>query len=180
MIGLLRRPRRGVAPIVTKRLHLVPMTVALLDAEAHDDWRLGEALKAQLAPDWPPEHWDTAVRAHIVAQLTAKPETSGWYRYMLMIGMEKPLLVGCIGAFPCAAGDVELGYSVVNAHQRRGMATEAALGLIGWLFEQPSVHSVSAQAYETSPASVKVMQRCDMRFVGAGDEPGTVRYRRWR
>jgi [ribosomal protein S5]-alanine N-acetyltransferase len=180
MIGVLRRPRRGIQPIVTRRLHLVPMTVALLDAEAHDNWRLGEALNAQLAADWPPEHWEPPVRAHIVAQLTAKPETSGWHRYMLLSGGVKPVLVGCLGAFPCSAGDVELGYSVANSHQKRGFATEAALGLMEWLFEQPAVHSVSAQAYQTSPASVKVMERCGMRFVGAGDEAGTVRYRRWR
>lgn len=179
MIGLLRRPRAAVKPLVTARLHLVPITPSTLNAESHDDWQLGEALKARLAPDWPPEHWEEPVRAHILAQLQAQPETVGWHRYMLLSGAV-PLLVGCLGAFPCAAGDVELGYSVVNSYQRRGLATEAAETLITWLLEQAVVHSVSAQAYETAPASVKVMQRCGMRFVGQGDEPGTVRYRRWR
>lgn len=179
MIGLLRRSRRGVAPLITRRLQLVAITSALVNAEAHDDWHLGEALRARLAPDWPPEHWEPAVRAHILAQLTSQPETVGWHRYMLL-AEDKPVLVGCIGAFPCAAGDVELGYSVVNSHQRRGYATEAAGGLIAWLLEQPAVHSVSAQAYENAPASVKVMQRCGMHFVGQGDGSGTVKYRRWK
>jgi [ribosomal protein S5]-alanine N-acetyltransferase len=179
VIGLLRRVRRGVEPILTRRLQLVAMTSALLNAEAHDDWHLREALRARLAPDWPPEHWEPPVRAHILAQLTTQPETVGWHRYMLLVE-SKPVLVGCVGAFPCAAGDVELGYSVATSFQRRGYATEAAGGLIAWLLQQPSVHSVSAQAYETSPASVTVMQRCGMRLVGAGDEAGTVRYRRWR
>src|SRR5579875_1689372 len=98
---------------------------------------------------------------------------------MVLLGTE-PLLVGCLGAFPCAAGDAELGYSVVGSWQRQGLATEAARALIGWLFEQGAVHSVSAQAYVTSPAAVKVMERCGMRFAGQGDEAGTVRYRRWR
>ena len=182
MIGLLKRPRqREMKPLETSRLQLVTMTAALLGAEAHDTWQLAEALRAKLTVDWPPVHWEAPVRAHIVAQLTAQPETVGWHRYMLLLGEgPKPLLVGCLGAFPCAAGDVELGYSVVDSYQRRGLATEAAQGLIGWLFGQAAVHSVSAQAYETSPASVKVMERCGMRFVGAGDSEGTVRYRRWR
>ena len=179
MIGLLRRPRRGVEPIATSRLRLVPMTVALLESEAQDTWQLGEALGGRVAADWPPEHWDSAVRAHIVAQLTAKPETIGWHRYILLAG-EPALLVGCLGAFPCASGDVELGYSVVESYQRRGLATEAAQGLTNWLLGQAAVHSVSAQTFTTMPASIKVMERCGMRFVGQGDEDGTVRYRRWR
>ncbi len=179
MIGLLRRPRRGVEPIATSRLRLVTVTVALLGAEAHDTWGLGEALGARPAVDWPPEHWDAAVRAHIVALLTAHPETVGWHRYLLLTG-DDVQLVGCIGAFPCAAGDVELGYSVVGSFQRRGLATEAAQGLTLWLLQQAAVHSVSAQTYTSTPGSIKVMERCGMRFVGQGDEAGTVRYRRWR
>ena len=179
MIGLLRRPRRGVEPIATARLRLVAMTVALLGAEAHDPWALGEALGTRLATDWPPEHWEDSVRAHIVAQLTAKPETVGWHRYMLLAG-SPALLVGSLGAFPCASGDVELGYSVVPSQQRRGLATEAAQGLTNWLLGQAAVHSVSAQTFANMPASIKVMERCGMRFVGPGDEEGTVRYRRWR
>ena len=180
MIRLLRRPKRGIGPLETQRLRLVAVTSALIEAEAHDAWNLSEALGAQLAPDWPPEHWEPAVRAHILAQLTAQPDTVGWHRYILLLGEVKPVLLGGLGAFPCAAGDVELGYSVVGSWQRRGIAAEAARGLIEWLFQQGAVHSVSAQAYETSPASVKVMERCGMRFVGHGDEAGTVRYRRWR
>ena len=179
MIGLLRRPRPGLKPLLTARLELVAMTAALLGSESQDPWDLGRALGARLTPDWPPDRWEAPVRAHILAQLTAQPQTVGWHRYMLLSG-DTRMLVGCLGAFPCAAGDVELGYSVVGSCQRRGFATEAAKGLIGWLLEQASVHSVSAQAYESSPASVKVMQRCGLRFVGGGEEAGTVRYRRWR
>ena len=179
MIGLLRRTRRSVGPLTTPRLELVAISSALMNAEAHDDWHLAQSLRAQLAPDWPPPLWEAPVRAHILAQITSYPETVGWHRYMLL-RERTPVLIGCLGAFPCAAGDVELGYSVVTSFQRQGLATEAAQALTEWLFQQPAVHSVSAQAYETAPASVKVMQRCGMRFVGQGDEAGTVKYRRWR
>jgi len=39
---------------------------------------------------------------------------------------------------------------------------------------------VSAQTYPSLPESIKVMERCGMEFVGVGDDPGTVRYRRMR
>lgn len=180
MISLLpRRSRRAIEPITTPRLRLVAISSALMNAESHDDWHLAQALHAERAPDWPPPLWDTPVRAHILAQLTSQPETVGWHRYILLQS-SVPVLVGCIGAFPCVAGDVELGYSMVVSHQRRGLTTEAAVGLIAWLFQQPAVHSVSAQAYQTSLASLRVMERCGMRFVGEGDEGGTVKYRCWR
>jgi RimJ/RimL family protein N-acetyltransferase len=42
------------------------------------------------------------------------------------------------------------------------------------------VQSVSAQAYPQVVESIKVMERCGMSFVGEGDDPGTLRYRRMR
>jgi RimJ/RimL family protein N-acetyltransferase len=51
---------------------------------------------------------------------------------------------------------------------------------VEWLLGLEGVRSVSAQAYLRVPESIKVMERCGMRLVGDGDEPGTVRYRRMR
>jgi RimJ/RimL family protein N-acetyltransferase len=52
--------------------------------------------------------------------------------------------------------------------------------LVEWLLGLEGVQSVSAQTYPSIPESVKVMERCGMTFVGDGDEPGTLRYRRMR
>ncbi len=183
MIAALRRrfspTEPTLAPIRTERLRLLTITPAMLEAETAGAVTLATALEAQVPADWPPEHWECNVWAHIGAQFAAQPETLGWHRYI--VSEQKPAaLLGCLGGFPCAAGDVELGYSVVNSAQRQGYGSEAAAGLIAWLLRRPEVHSVSAQAFETPRASVRVMQRCGMRFVGAGDQAGTVRYRRWR
>lgn len=89
-------------------------------------------------------------------------------------------LVGCTGAFPKDAGDVELGYSTLPSHQRRGYATEAVTALVNWLFTHKRVASVSAQTYPTLPESIKVMERCGLTPAGPGDEPTTIRYRRAR
>ena len=89
-------------------------------------------------------------------------------------------LVGAIGGFPRAQRDVEIGYSTLPAFQRRGYATASARTLVDWLLTQEGVESVSAQTYPRLAESIKVMERCGMSYVGEGDDPGTVRYRRMR
>lgn len=178
--GLLRRLGRGAEMLESARLRLVTITPEMLEAEALDEGQsLADALGASVPAGWPPPLWETAVWLHIAAQLQAQPETAGWHRYML--SLERPArLIGCLGGFPGARGDVELGYSVAANEQGKGFASEAANTLTAWLLRRPEVRSVSAQAFESSVASVRVMQRCGMVCVGAGDQAGTVRYRRWR
>jgi RimJ/RimL family protein N-acetyltransferase len=43
-----------------------------------------------------------------------------------------PTSVGTIS--PCNGGVVELGYSIFTGHRRKGYASEAVTGLIGWAF----------------------------------------------
>lgn len=177
--ALFRRWGLQAAPIRTARLRLVAITPEMLNAETTGKASLETLLQARAPDDWPPEHWESHVWAHILAQYRAQPATFGWHRYMLLD--ETPSrLVGCLGGFPCASGDVEIGYSVADSAQRRGYGSEAACALIEWLLRRPEVRSVSAQAFETAPGSIKIMQRCGMRCVGVGDQPETVRYRRWR
>jgi RimJ/RimL family protein N-acetyltransferase len=140
---------------------------------------LGRKLHAEIGKEWPPEHWEPHVRTHILTQFETHPESVGWHRYVLL-NRHAPVLVGCLGAFPCAAGDVEVGYSVVPSYQRQGIGTEAANAFIEWLLQQPTIRTVSAQTFETMPQSIKVMQRCGMKWIGQGDEAGMVKYRRWR
>lgn len=177
--GLFRRWGLQATPLRTERMQLVAITPAMLNAETVGPRALERELGSAVPKDWPPEHWEPQVWAHILAQFRAQPETFGWHRYMVS-REDRGEVVGCLGGFPCAHGDVELGYSVVDAQQRRGLGTEAVQALTAWLLRRPEVQSVSAQAFETVPGSIKVMQRCGMRPVGAGDQPGTVRYRRWR
>lgn len=176
--ALFRRWGMQSMPLCTARLKLIAITPEMLEAETLGRAALQNLLHAQVPTDWPAEYWEPDVWAHILAQYRAAPSTFGWHRYMLTEAQE-PRILGCLGGFPCAHGDVELGYSVVNSEQRRGYATEAAGALTTWLLQRPEVRSVSAQAFETAPASIKVMERCGMRFVGVGDQVGTVRYRRW-
>ena len=191
MIGLLQRgvgyglrARGMTAPdLRVGRLRLVAITQEMLAAEQDSDGaELGRILKAKLTQEWPPVDWDPHVYRIILKQYDEWPESFGWHRYVVLEGgLGRPkTLVGAIGGFPRARGDVEIGYSTLPGFQRRGYATAFATKMVEWLLTRDEVQSVSAQAYPRVTESIKVMERCGMSFVGDGDEPGAVRYRRLR
>jgi RimJ/RimL family protein N-acetyltransferase len=76
-------------------------------------------------------------------------------------------------------GVVEVGYSLVPAFQRQGYCTEAIRALIARAFTHASVQRVAAETLPHMRASLRVMEKCGMRYVGTGaEEEGmpTVRY----
>ncbi|MFP5232581.1 MAG: GNAT family N-acetyltransferase [Acidobacteriota bacterium] len=180
VLGLQARPGRK-ADLKAGGLRLVAITPEMLLAEQENDAaRLGSLLRARLTKEWPPVDWEPHLHRMIQKQYDELPESFGWHRYVVLDGgLGRPrTLVGAIGGFPRAYGDVEIGYSTLPAFQRRGYASAAARALVEWLLTQDGVRSVSAQAYLNVTESIKVMQRCGMSYAGQGDEAGTVRYRR--
>jgi len=174
--------RRGVADIRTARLQMAAITPSMLAAEKIADGSIGPLLRAKVTSQWPPEHWEPHVFDFILAQIESNAETTGWNRYVLLPDADggRRTLIGCVGGFVKPDGDVEIGYSTLPEFQRRGYGTEASMALVEWLLTREGIRSVSAQTFPRLPESIKVMERCGMRFVGDGDEEGTVRYRRFR
>jgi RimJ/RimL family protein N-acetyltransferase len=177
---MIRLLRRGIADLTTARLRLVAITPAMLKADEAADGSLAKVLGAEVTADWPPEHWEPHVYHFIRKQYEDEPRTRGWHRYMLLSKQRGWVLIGAVGAFPKLEGDAEIGYSTIPTYQRQGYGTEAARALVEWLLTQKDVKSVSAQTYPSLPESIKVMQRCGMTYVGAGEDEGTVRYQRVR
>lgn len=180
--GLQSRTAR-VVDLKAGGLRLVAITPEMLDAEhSSDAVELGWLLRAKVTREWPPVEWEPHVYRIIQKQYNERPESFGWHRYVVLDGGlgRARTLVGAVGGFPRAEGDVEIGYSTLPGFQRRGYATVSAQTLVEWLLTLDGVRSVSAQSYTRVPESIKVMERCGMSCVGQGDEPGTVRYRRER
>ena len=115
----------------TRRLRLVAMTEELLAADAAGSAALARSLRARVGAQWPPQHWEPHVIELIAAQLREHPETLGWNRYVLLEYGGKRELVGAIGGFPKAEGDVETGYSTLPEFQRRGLGTGRRAGAGG-------------------------------------------------
>ena len=137
---------RGHGPcrmIVTRRLTLVPASVALARAELHDRAAFADLLGAVVPEAWPPETVVDALPLFL-GWLEAAPDRVGWFGwYALLPRHAAPralVLVGGGGFLgPPQDGVVQMGYSVLPEFQRRGYATEMVRGLATWAFVQPDV-----------------------------------------
>ncbi len=110
-------------------------------------------------------------------ELADRPELAGWL-YWYWIHRDHRVLVGC-GGFkgePNEQGSVEVGYTVFPEFQRSGYASEATSGLIGWAFTDDRVRSVAAETYPELAASIRVMEKNGLTYMGGGNEPRVIRY----
>lgn len=110
----------------------------------------------------------------------ANPDTLGWWTY-LFVHVEDEVLIGQGGYKGEAdeAGTVEIGYAIVPAYRRRGLATEAARGLIDHAFAHAHVKRVDAHTLAERNASTRVLERVGMKFVGAVNDPDHGEVWRW-
>jgi RimJ/RimL family protein N-acetyltransferase len=56
-------------------------------------------------------------------------------------------------------GTAELGYMIAPAHWGHGYATDATRAICGYAFEERRIEKVVAKAYETNPASCRVLEK---------------------
>lgn len=124
--------------LLTPRFVLRPMTREVVNAVLARDWStVQQLLGAPFPPEWRDAGW------HWLAPMTA-PGVEGerqveWGNRLVLArspdhpGGDGPVLAeaGFHGP-PDPSGWVEIGYQVVAASRRRGIAEEAASGLIAW------------------------------------------------
>jgi [ribosomal protein S5]-alanine N-acetyltransferase len=168
-----------IPDIRTARLRLAAMTPAHLEIQAKSPQLLGPELNAIVPETWPDSNWEPHVYEFMGAQFRAHPNTIGWHRYVLLPENGVVTLVGALGAHPVAEFEAEIGYSILQPWQRHGYATEAARALIGYLFEN-GCQRIRAQTFPHLTASLRVMAKCGLEFIGPGEEQGAVCYGRAR
>ncbi|MEA2700534.1 MAG: [ribosomal protein S5]-alanine N-acetyltransferase [Myxococcales bacterium] len=142
-------------------MRLVPGTRALAEAEISDSARLATLLGAEVPTDWPPE----SVRDVLPLFLENSVDSAdggrwnlGWYGLLQI--RETLVLCGSVGfkGAPTSAGMVEIGYAVLPAYQRRGIATEMVTALSEWALSQPKVTLVEAETALENAGSVRVLK----------------------
>lgn len=172
--------------ISTDRLELVAGTAEMVRAEIDDPPKVFRLLEAEAPDDWPPPLNDRESMAYFAERLERGPDYYGWMWWYITLGERRDgrrVVIGSIGfkGVPDAAGTVEIGYSMVPAHQRRGYATEAVRGLVAWAFSHPEVRRVVAETFPEFTASIRVLERNGFgRIDEAASEPGAIRFERRR
>jgi [ribosomal protein S5]-alanine N-acetyltransferase len=137
------------ADVVTERLVLRCWTMSEAAAV------LGDARSPHWADDFPAEG------DRVIAGLFEQhPAWLGAYGHRLIIERDSGLAVGSIGLFwPPSEGVLEIGYGIAASRQGRGYASEATRALAAFALAVPEVHTVSAAAELSNPASVRVLEK---------------------
>lgn len=165
--------------IRTQRLELVPASGELLSAALESPAALASVLGARVPRSWPPEFVDPPALQFTRDRLVMAPEQSGWGMFFVLLAgvADARVLIGTAGyKGPPAEGTVEIGYSIVSDHQRRGYASEAVRGLLARAFGVPAVGRVIAETLPELIPSIGVLRKCGFAPVGEGSEPGVVRF----
>ena len=166
--------------ILTPRLELVAGTVQLAEAEINNLPSLAHLLDTPTPASWPPPLNDEHSQQYFLASLQkAQASDAGWNLWFC-IRREPRELIGNAG-FKGSPKDglVEIGYSMLEMHQRQGYAPEAVRGLLSWAFQNPEVQGVVADTLPGLTPSIRVMEKSGFAFVGDGpveDGMRTIRY----
>ncbi len=150
-------------------VRLIEMTLGALAAEDAAPGALEALLDVAVPPGWPPLYHDADVRAWFRARLVADPDAAGWFGWYVTATVHGiPTLVGTAGykGPPDAAGMVEVGYSVVEAYRRQGIALAALRQLVDRAFADPRVSVVTAETPVTFTASRGLLERAGFALTG--------------
>jgi [ribosomal protein S5]-alanine N-acetyltransferase len=170
--------------LATPRLFLRAASFPTVEAAAEDDRaKLSRLVAANVSEDWPPRingdgHMAVEGFKFVRDVLKRHPSLVGWWGWWVLLRGSWPTLIGCVSPKgpPDREGTAEVSYGIVDSHRGQGFATEATQALIDWMKRDPRVRRIVAETDPSLAASIAVMEKCGMAFLGEGSEPGTVRY----
>lgn len=126
---------------------------------------------------WPPPLLELGTVRWLADQIARKPADVGWYSWYVVQRTPR-VLIGSAGfkGKPDRHGSIEIGYSLVQSAQRRGLGTELVRGLTDWAFTHPEVARVMAVTYPDLVGSVRVLEKNGFSPAGRAHLPGAVRF----
>jgi [ribosomal protein S5]-alanine N-acetyltransferase len=150
----------------TDRLTLVTLTPYLARAALENRAKLGLMLGARVPLTWPGADF-----SRMLPRLAEGGERASQRaeQTRLVLHEEDRALIGETGFHgpPDRSGTVEVGYSIVPDYRGRGFAFEATRALIDEALARPGVCRITAACHDDNAASLKVLEKLGMHFVGA-------------
>ena len=161
----------------TARLVLRPFAAADLEAAVRGDDVLAAHLGVPVEPGWMdfPE-----ALPFFIDVLRAWPERAVWAMYGCFFGSERRLVGGAgFKGGPTAEETVEIGYGIAPAFRGRGLAVEAARGLVAFAFDHADVRAVLAHTIPAEGASTAVLTSAGITHAGTVVDPDDGPVWRW-
>lgn len=166
--------------IETARLHLIPCELSHFEALLRDKRELGDMLGVSVADDWLGFEAAREAMQYSYEYLKSHPNALGWWTYLFMHSQDKALIgLGGFKGEADASGTVEIGYSIAADYRRRGLATEAARGMIDYAFSHSHVTEVIAHTLPERNPSTQVLEKVGMRQDGVAQDPDEGEVWRW-
>jgi [ribosomal protein S5]-alanine N-acetyltransferase len=142
--------------IQTERLLLVALLPEHIEALIARDFGLFAALSGFRFPPGNPDLGDLAW--HLKA-IRADDRHLPW-RMRVIVERSSKTVVGSINLKgPPSAGDVEIGWGLIEQVRGQGYATEASAAVIEWARQQPDVRSISATIPDDNYPSQRLAKR---------------------
>ena len=166
--------------IETPRLQLIPCDLPHFEAIVSDEQQLESLLQVNLADEWLGFPAAREAMRPSYEHLKSHPEILGWWTYLFVHKPDRTLIG--LGGFKGLVNDegmVELGYEIAPAYRHRGLATEAARGMLDYAFEHPEVKRVDAHTLPEKNASTGVLEKVGMKFVESVEDPQDGEVWRW-
>jgi RimJ/RimL family protein N-acetyltransferase len=169
---------RKASMIETENLKLIPCDLEHFEAILQDHAGLEQMLGVSLADEW--VGFPEAI-PYGYEYLKANPDAFGWWMYLFIHAVDKTLIgLGGFKGKPDESGMVEIGYSIAPAYRNRGLAGEAARGMIDYAFSHPQVSAVDAHTLPEANPSTRVLQRAGMKKLESVQDPEHGEVWHWR
>ena len=145
-------------------LRLVDLPLPVLTALRDDDVDSAASILGLAIPPEFAAHVE--IWTFMITLLDGQPANEGWTMNAIVSGDTIVGNAGFKGA-PDAGGDVELGYTVLPAHRRQGIAVAATRLLVERCIREPSVSGLFATIAPDNAASIATITVAG--FAPAGD-----------
>lgn len=149
----------------------MPCTLEMLRALELEDYpELARLAGAAVPEGWPPE----GVREHQVPQQLRALETAmedlPWLGRLILFEGTIAGVINLKGP-PDARSRVEVGYEIAPQFRRKGIASEALRGVIGWCLKQPGVNAIQARTLPDNNLSAHMLKGIGFDRLGPQRDP---------
>ncbi len=140
-----------------------PTSAQLARALVDDRRRAAALCGAVLHRDFPDSDLSRMLPAYAAGLEAADADAAvraGWGLWLVIFKRDR-LVVGGVGfkGPPSPRGEIAVGYGIVRAHRRRGLAAEATAALVRWAFVDARVSRIIAECAADNAASFGVLRR---------------------
>lgn len=169
----------GPFNIRTHRLELFAGNHEMAQAEMTSIIRLSRLLNAGFDHGWPPPENDENTMEWFFTRIYDNPDARGWLMWYFVLNENNKRTAIGNGGFtgpPDEEGIVECKYSILEAVQKNGFATEALSALVKWAFTFDCANKIIAHIPQANKPGIKVLENNNFKLSGVSSETQRLIY----